>query len=107
MRNCNTFFYRTPSVAVSQKPIAEEVQNFPCLYDKGNRAAKKKIEKRTHGLGWRMPAATMKVHKLNHKGNLDWLKKCFEHFLQRLYLEKTCYVIHSSKERSTCTIVFP
>ena len=27
---------------------------------------KKEIGKRTHGLGWRMPAATTKVHKLNH-----------------------------------------
>ena len=23
-----------------------------------------------------MPAATTKVHKLNYKGNLDWLKGC-------------------------------
>ena len=24
-----------------------------------------------HGLGWRMPAATMKLNKLNYKGTLD------------------------------------
>ena len=34
-------FYRIPQLAVSEERIAEEVQNFPCLYDKGNRATKK------------------------------------------------------------------
>ena len=29
---------------------------------------------------WRMLTVTMKVNKLNYKGNLDWLKKCFENF---------------------------
>ena len=42
---------------------------------------RKKKRKRTHGLRWRMPAATTKVHKLNYKGNLDWLKRCSENFL--------------------------
>ena len=74
-------FYRTPRVAVSEERITEEVQNFNCRYNKGNRAGKKIIQKRTHGLGWRMPAATTKIHKLNQKGNLDWLKTCSENFL--------------------------
>ena len=30
----------------------------------------KKIGKGMHGLGWRMPAAARKVHKLNYKGNV-------------------------------------
>ena len=33
---------------------------------KKKKKKKKEIGKRTHGLGWRMPAATTKVHKLNH-----------------------------------------
>ena len=41
----------------------EEIQNFPCLYDK------KKIKRRTHGLECRMPAAARKVRKLNYKDN--------------------------------------
>ena len=57
----NTFFYRTPPVAASEERIAEEVRNFPCLYDKGNRAKKKKIGKRTYEFGSRMPAATTKL----------------------------------------------
>ena len=36
--------------------------------------------KRTHGLRWRMPAATSKAHKSKYKGNLDWLKRCSEDF---------------------------
>ena len=68
-------------MAASEERIAVEVRNFPYLYDKGNRVTKKKIGKRTDGLGWRMPAATTKVHKLNYKGNLDWLKRCSETFL--------------------------
>ena len=63
------------------KPIAEEVRNFPSLCDKGNRATKKKVGKRTHGLGWRMLATTMKLHKLNYKGNLKWLERCSENLL--------------------------
>ena len=51
---------RAPPVAASEERIAKE-RNFPCLYDKGNRAAKKKIRKRTPDLGWRMPAATTKL----------------------------------------------
>ena len=47
----NTFFYRTPPVAASEEQIAEEVQNFPCLYDKGSRATKNNIGKRMHDLG--------------------------------------------------------
>ena len=58
-----TFFYRTPPVAASEERIAEEVRNFPCIYDKGSRAAKKKIGKITHDLGWRMPAATRKLER--------------------------------------------
>ena len=61
--------------------IADEVRNSPCLYDKGNRATKKKIRKRTHGLGWRMPAAASKVRKLNYEDNLDWLKRRSENSL--------------------------
>ena len=57
----NTFFYRTPPVAASEERIAEEVRNFPCLYDKGNRVKKKKIGKRTYDFGSRMPAATTKL----------------------------------------------
>ena len=63
-------FLRTPFLtehleAVFEEAIEEEEQNFPCLYEKGNRATKKKIGKRTHGLGCNMlPAATTKVHKL-------------------------------------------
>ena len=72
-------------MAASEKRIAEEVRNFPCLYDKGNRATRKKIGKRTHGLGWRMPLATAMLHKLNYKGNLDWLKRCSEDLLYWLY----------------------
>ena len=44
-------------------------------------ATKEKIGERTHALGCRMPVALTKVHKLNHKGNLDWLKRCFDNFL--------------------------
>ena len=67
-------------MANSKERIEEEVQNFLCLYDKGNMVTKKKIGKRTHGLGCRMPVATTKVHKLNCKGNLDWLERCSESF---------------------------
>ena len=56
----NTFFYGTPQMADSQEQIAEEVRHFLCLYDKGSRATNKKIGKRTHDLGWRMPAAMTK-----------------------------------------------
>ena len=73
----STFFYKIPLVAASEEQVAGEVGNFPCLYDKGNRTAKK-IRKRIHGLGWRMPAAMTMIHKLNHKGNLDWFKRCSE-----------------------------
>ena len=48
-------------MAASEEWVAEEARNFPCLYDKGNRATKKKIGKRTHDLEWRMPAATAKL----------------------------------------------
>ena len=47
-------------MADSQEQIAEEVRHFLCLYDKGSRATNKKIGKRTHDLGWRMPAAMTK-----------------------------------------------
>ena len=94
----NTFFTRTPQVAVSEERVTEEVRNFNCHYDKGNRATKKIIRKRTYGLEWRMAAATTKIHKLSYKGNLDWLKRCSENFLWWLYLENVCYVTHLSKE---------
>ena len=42
---------------------------------------KKKIGKQSHDFGWRMPEATTKIYKLNYKGDLDWLKRCLEHFL--------------------------
>ena len=41
----NTLFYRTIQVAASEERIAEEVRNFPCIYDKDNRATEKKSEK--------------------------------------------------------------
>ena len=41
----NTFFYRIPPEGASEERIAEGVRNFPCLYDKGNRATKKEIGK--------------------------------------------------------------
>ena len=47
-------------MADSKEQIAEEVRHFLCLYDKGSRATNKKIGKRTHDLGWRMPAAMTK-----------------------------------------------
>ena len=34
----------------------------------------KKTEKERMTLGWTIPAATAKAHKLNHTDNLDWLK---------------------------------
>ena len=40
----------------------------------------KKMGKVTHGLGWRMPAAARKVHNLNYKGNVGWLKRCSENY---------------------------
>ena len=59
-------------MAASDLRVAEEEErNFPCICDKGDRATKKKIGKKTHGLRWRMSAATTKVHKLNYEGNLD------------------------------------
>ena len=47
LRACNFIikrlkFGRTPPVAASENQIAEEVRNFLCLYDKGNRTTKKK-----------------------------------------------------------------
>ena len=54
-------------MAASEEQITEEVRNFPCLYDKGNRAAKKKTGKGTHGLEWGMLAVTTKVHKLKRQ----------------------------------------
>ena len=33
-------------LAASEERIAEEVRNFPCLYDKGNRTTKKKKKKK-------------------------------------------------------------
>ena len=72
----NTFFYRIPPEGASEERIAEGVRNFPCLYDKGNRATKKEIGKRTHDLGCRMPAL-----RRNYKGNLDSLKRYSEKFL--------------------------
>ena len=50
-------------MAASEERIAEEVRNFPCLYDKNDRATKKKIGKRTHNLGWRMSAITAKLER--------------------------------------------
>ena len=70
-----TFFYRTPPVAASEERIAEEVRNFPSLYDKGSGAAKKKTGKRTHDLEWRMRP------RRNYKGNLGLLKRCSEKIL--------------------------
>ena len=85
----NTFFYSTPPVAATEKPISEDIRNSPCLYDKGNRA--------TYGLRWRMRATTTKVHKLNYQCNLDWLKRYSEIFLQWISLEKRLF-INLSKE---------
>ena len=41
----------------------------------------RKNGKRTHDLGWRIPGASTKIQKLNDKGHLGWLKRCFEGFL--------------------------
>ena len=76
-------------MANSEERIEEEVQNFPCLYDKGNMVSKKKIGKRTYDLSCRMPVATIKVHKLNYKGNLDRLKRCSESFFIMALSRKT------------------
>ena len=50
-------------MAASEERIAEEVRNFLFLYDKNDRVTKKKIGKRTHNLGWRMPATTAKLQR--------------------------------------------
>ena len=62
-------FYRTSPVAASEERIAEEVRNFPCLYDKGNRAKKKKSEKERMTSG----GECLRLRR-NYKGNLDLLK---------------------------------
>ena len=49
-------FLRTPFFtehlkAVSEEPIEEEEQSFPCLYEKGNRATKKTNREKNAWLG--------------------------------------------------------
>ena len=69
---------------IEEKRLPEEVQKLPCLYDKGSEGFKKQKKKKTCGLGWRIPSATTKLHKLNHKGTLDsrrvLLKRCSGNF---------------------------
>ena len=72
----NTLFYRTPPVEASEKRIAEEVQNFACVYNKGNRATKKKSGKERMTWG----GECLQLRR-NYKGNLDLLKRCPEKFL--------------------------
>ena len=87
-----TFFYRTPPVAASEERIAEKVQNFPCLYDKGDRGTKKKSEKER--ITWAGECLRLRQ---NYNGNLDLLKRCSEKFLLWLSLEKRLF-INLSKE---------
>ena len=56
-------------MAASEERIAEEVRNFPCLYNKGNRAKKKKSEKERMTSG----RECLRLRR-NYKGNLDLLK---------------------------------
>ena len=72
----NTFFYRIPPVAASEKRVAEQVENFTCVYDKGNRATKKKSGKER--ISWGGQCLQLQQ---NYKANLDLLKRCSEKFL--------------------------
>ena len=45
-----------------------------------------------------MPAATTKLHKLNYKGSLHWLKRFLKMFYTETIRKKVFYVIHLSKE---------
>ena len=42
--------------------------------------------------GWRMAAAATKVHKLNYKCNLGWLKRCCEKFFIMALSRKTSVI---------------
>ena len=63
-------------MAASEERITEEVQYFPCLYDKGNRATKKKSEKERMTWG-----GECRRLRRNYNGNLDFLKRYSEKFL--------------------------
>ena len=63
-------------MAASEERITQKVQYFPCLYDKGNRATKKKSEKERMTWGgecWWL--------RRNYNGNSDFLKRYSEKFL--------------------------
>ena len=62
-------------MAAFEKRIAEEVRNFPCLYDKGDRAKKKTKKER---MTWGEECLRLRQ---NYKANLDLLKRCSEKFL--------------------------
>ena len=63
-------------MAASEERITEEVQYFPYLYDKGNRATKKKSEKERMTWG-----GECRRLRRNYNGNLDFLKRYSEKFL--------------------------
>ena len=46
-----------------EERVAEEIQRFPCLYDKNNGGYKEKNrkKKKTHGMKSKIPSATKKV----------------------------------------------
>ena len=63
-------------MTASEKRIAEEIRNTPCLYDQGSRATKKKSEKER--MTW---SGECLRPRRNYKGNLDLLKRCSEKIL--------------------------
>ena len=63
-------------MAASEKRVAEQVENFPYVYDKGNRATKKKSGKER--ISWGGQCLQLQQ---NYKANLDLLKRCSEKFL--------------------------
>ena len=66
-------------MAASEERIAEEVRNFPCIYDKDNRATKKKKKKsEKERMTWSGECLRL---RRSYKGNLDLLKRCSENFL--------------------------
>ena len=66
-------------MAASEEPITEETE-ISAVYMTKVTELKRKNWKKNDGLGWRMPADATKVHKLNYKGNLTWLKRCSKFF---------------------------
>ena len=51
----------TKSNLKEEEKLAEEIQKFPCLYDKSS-GYKEKIGKKMHGVKSKIPSATKKVH---------------------------------------------